>query len=110
MSSLSPTAVGINRAIETHQWPVEIAGTTSSAFLAWAISQNKSIKHPQLVICHSEKAAEKFRDDLHSFLPQASVHMFREFDESPYSGLYPGTHVFNSRLQFLWRAHNSQST
>ncbi len=108
--SLSPTADGINRAIETNELPVEIAGTTSSAFLAWTLSQNPSITRPQLVVCHSEKSAERFREDLLSFTPTASVCMFREFDESPYSGLYPGTNVFNSRMKFLWKALGAKKT
>ena len=97
-----------DREVET----LNITGTSSSFALALLLGQSTSPAiwdSPQLVVVPTDRAAERFQEELAFFNPNISTRLLSSYDVSPYSGLYPSGRNVAQRMGFLFAAQSSAS-
>ncbi len=101
----------LERAFETKKTRIQVLGSASELPLSFFLSQtySKQINSlPHLAIVGSHESAEELKRMIRFFDPLKNCSVFNHFDVSPYSGLYPNSHVISDRLQFLYRAQNAK--
>ncbi len=111
-TSLEPTAQlrisdFLERSIAKKKSLINITGCQSTLAISAVLSQNNpsDFNHlPNIVIVSSLQQAEDLKNDLLFFSADFDVLIFKPFDVSPYSGLYPAPSCSWDRSRFLYWA------
>lgn len=101
----------ISRFFESSRPSLSIFGSTSMIPIARALSLSSepwASKRPHLVIFPEEAQVKDFENALGFFSPASKLFLLEAYDASPYSGLYPNTHLMGRRVGWLWQALNAR--
>ncbi|MBX9769584.1 MAG: transcription-repair coupling factor, partial [Bdellovibrionales bacterium] len=101
----------ISRFFESSRPSLSLFGSTSMIPIARALTLSTEPwvkKRPQLVIFPNEAQVKDFENALRFFSPSRKLFLLEAYDASPYSGLYPNTHLMGRRVGWLWEAINAK--
>ena len=103
----------LERALAQNKNLVNMSGCQSTLALAALLSQNNPSNFnrlPNVVVVSSLDQAELLKSNLQFFSAGVECFIFRPFDVSPYSGLYPAPSISWDRSQFLYWAARPKLT